>query len=294
MTAALYASRAGKKVMLLEENAFGGQIATAPRVENFPSVEEIAGAQLAEKMFNQVVSQGVDFDMGKGVVEKTSDGFCVNTEYGEFPCKAVVLATGVSHKTLGLESEKRLAENGVCYCAVCDGAFYKGKNVCVVGDGNSAAQYALYLAEICNQVHLLTLFDRLFCDSTLTQRIVAKKNIVWVKNVSVCDIVGDEKVQGVAYRDNDGAITYADTDAVFGDRPPASQRWFFQPCATGRKRLHCGVGRLQNFLRRHFCRRRLPSEGRQTVRHSGGRRRSSGIQCGNVRRFSQKLTKTHP
>lgn len=115
MTAALYASRAGKKVMLLEENAFGGQIATAPRVENFPSVEEIAGAQLAEKMFNQVVSQGVDFDMGKGVVEKTSDGFCVKTEYGEFPCKAVVLATGVSHKTLGLENEKRLAENGVCY-----------------------------------------------------------------------------------------------------------------------------------------------------------------------------------
>lgn len=215
MTAALYASRAGKKVMLLEENAFGGQIATAPRVENFPSVEEIAGAQLAEKMFNQVVLQGVDFDMGKGVVEKTSDGFCVKTEYGEFPCKAVVLATGVSHKTLGLESEKRLAENGVCYCAVCDGAFYKGKNVCVVGDGNSAAQYALYLAEICNQVHLLTLFDRLFCDSTLTQRIVAKQNIVWVKNVSVCDIVGDERVQGVAYRDNDGAITYADTDAVF-------------------------------------------------------------------------------
>ena len=143
MTAALYASRAGKKVMLLEENAFGGQIATAPRVENFPSVEEIAGAQLAEKMFNQVVSQGVDFDMGKGVVEKTSDGFCVKTEYGEFPCKAVVLATGVSHKTLGLESEKRLAENGVCYCAVCDGAFYKGKNVCVVGDVKSAAQNAM-------------------------------------------------------------------------------------------------------------------------------------------------------
>ena len=215
MTTALYAARAGKKVMMLEESAFGGQIAIAPRVENFPSVGEIVGAQLAERMFEQVTAHGVDFDMGHGIVSRVADGFQVTTEYGEFHCKAVVLATGVSHKKLDVPGEKELSGNGVCYCAVCDGAFYKNKSVTVVGDGNSAAQYALYLAEICDEVQLLTLFDKLFCDKDLQQRIVSSSKIVWTKNVTVTEIVGKEQVQGIAFRDTDGAITYADTDAVF-------------------------------------------------------------------------------
>ena len=195
MTAALYAARAGKKVMLLEESAFGGQIAIAPRVENFPSAGEIVGAQLAEKMFEQVTAHGVDFDMGHGVVSRVADGFLVITEYGQFPCKAIVLATGVSHKTLNVPGEKELSGNGVCYCAVCDGSFYKDKSVTVVGDGNSAAQYALYLAEICSEVHLLTLFNRLFCDKELVDRIVANGKITWTKNVTVTEILGDSKVE---------------------------------------------------------------------------------------------------
>lgn len=216
MTSALYAARAGKSVLILEKEAFGGQIATAPRVENFPSVMETAGAELADKMFEQATSHGVEFDMGSATVKKNDDGsFAVATEYSEFACRAVVLATGVSHKTLGLASERKLAGKGVCYCAVCDGAFYKGKKAVVVGDGNSAAQYALYLAEICSEVQLLTLFDRLFCDDELVQRILKNDKIVWTKNVSVCDVVGDDKVQGVAFKDSDGAITYLDTDAVF-------------------------------------------------------------------------------
>ena len=216
MTAALYAARAGKSVLMLEKAAFGGQIATAPRVENFPTILEISGAQLADKMFEQTTSHGVEFDMGTAEVQKTANGnFLVKTEYSEFQCHAVVLATGVSHKTLNLDSEQKLQGKGVCYCAVCDGAFYKGQKVAVVGDGTSAAQYALYLAEICGEVQLLTMFDRLFCDNELVERIVNNSKIVWTKNVSVCDIVGEDKVQGVAYRDSDGAITYEDCNAVF-------------------------------------------------------------------------------
>ena len=212
LTAALYAARAGKSVMILEANAFGGQIATAPRVENFPSVNEIAGAELANNMFEQATAHGVEFDMGNGVIEKTSKGFTVTTEYGSYDCLAVVVATGVSHKKLGAQGEDK---QGVCYCAVCDGAFYKERKVCVVGDGNSAAQYALYLAEMCSEVHLLTMFNKLFCDKELVDRIVANDKITWTKNVTVSEILGDEKVEGVVYRDSDGAITYADTDAVF-------------------------------------------------------------------------------
>ena len=215
LTASLYAARAGKRVMLLESNAFGGQIATAPRVENFPSVKEIAGAELADNMFEQAVSHGVEFDMGTATVEKSTTGFKVTTEYGSYECYSVVIATGVTHKKLGLACEERLAGNGVCYCAVCDGAFYKDKPVCVVGDGNSAAQYALYLAQICSEVHLLTMFDKLFCDKELVDRIVSDDKIDWVQNVTVTDILGEHKVEGVVYRDVDGAITYLDVDAVF-------------------------------------------------------------------------------
>lgn len=215
MTAALYAARAGKKVMLVESNAFGGQIATAPKVENFPAVGEIAGAKLADNMFQQMAEQGVDFDMGTATLQQLPQGFCVTTEYGQFPCKAVVLATGVSHKQLGVPNEQRLAGKGVCYCAVCDGAFYKDQKVVVVGDGNSAAQYALYLAEICSQVQLLTLFDKLFCDNSLALRIVNNSKIQWIQNVTVQDVVGDNQVQGIAYTDADGAVTYQDCAAVF-------------------------------------------------------------------------------
>lgn len=215
MTAALYAKRAGKSVLIIESNSFGGQIANAPKVENYMSIAEIAGSDLAEKMFEQITDLGVEFDMGNASVVKTNDGFSVGTEYNTYLCKSVVIATGVKHKHLGIPSEQAFAGKGVCYCAVCDGSFYKDKPVCVVGDGNSAAQYALYLADICDKVYLLTLFDRLFCDDTLTKRIIANGKIEWVRNVSVKDIVGNDAVSGVAYQDNDGAITYLDVDGVF-------------------------------------------------------------------------------
>ena len=215
LTASLFAARAGKSVMLLESNAFGGQIATSPRVENYPSISEIAGAELADKMFDQAVSHGVEFDMGRGTVETTDVGFRVTTEYSTYDCLSVVIATGVSHKKLGIPSEERLSGNGVCYCAVCDGAFYKDKPVCVVGDGFTAAQYALYLSEICSQVHLLTLFDKLFCDKELTDRILSNSKIEWTQNVTLTEILGDSKVEGVVLRDSDGAVTYLDLDAVF-------------------------------------------------------------------------------
>ncbi len=215
LTASLYAARAGKSTLILEQNAFGGQIATAPRVENFPSVNEIVGARLADNMFEQAISHGVEFDMGTAAVEIAENGFTVTTEYGSYFTKSVVLSTGVSHKKLPVASAEQFEGKGVCYCAVCDGAFYKNKTVCVVGDGNSAAQYALFLAELCNKVYMLTMLDKLFCDKELTDRIVNNGKIEWTTDVTVTDVVGDDKVKGVAYKDTDGAITYVDVDAVF-------------------------------------------------------------------------------
>ena len=215
LTAALYAARAGKSVMVLEQNSFGGQIATSPRVENYPSIAEISGAQLANDMFEQAVSHGVEFDMGCATVAKNGQLFDVATEYNNYQSKAVILATGVSHKHLGIDSEQQFAGKGICYCAVCDGAFFRDKDVCVVGDGNSAAQYALYLQDICSSVTLLTLFDKLFCDKELTTRIVNSDKIQWIQNVSVTEFVGEEQLTAVVYKDSDGAITYHDTGGVF-------------------------------------------------------------------------------
>ncbi len=216
LTSALYAARAGKSVLILEKNAFGGQIATAPRVENFPSINEIVGARLADNMFEQAISHGVEFDMGNATVDNAESGFTVTTEYASYFTKSVVLATGVQHKKLPVESAEKYEGKGICYCAVCDGAFYKDKAVCVVGDGNSAAQYALFLAEMCSKVYMLTLLDKLFCDHELVERIVNNEKIEWATNVCVTDVLGDDNhVKGVAYKDEYGAITYVDCDAVF-------------------------------------------------------------------------------
>lgn len=215
LTAALYAARAGKSVIVLESNAFGGQIATAPRVENFPSVLDINGAELANRMFEQAVAHGVNYDMGNGKVSINDNGFTVTTEYETYECRAVILATGVAHRQLNVDGETRLTGKGVCYCAVCDGAFYRDKKVCVVGDGNSAAQYALYLAGICSHVTLLTMFDRLCCDKELIDRIVVNDKIEWIKSVCVKEILGDSKVEGVVYEGWTVPKNHLDLDAVF-------------------------------------------------------------------------------
>ena len=218
LTSALYVARAGKSVMLLEQNAFGGQMATAPKIENFPGVDSVDGATLANNMFEQAIAHGVEFDMGSGAVALVNEPtrhFVVTTEYSEYQAKSVIIASGVSHKHLGVEGEAELIGKGVCFCAVCDGSFYKDKPVVVVGDGNSAVQYALYLATICSQVTLMTWSTKLFCDEEIAKRLKSNDKIEWVQNATVREIVGDDHVTGVAHADEIGAITYHDCDAVF-------------------------------------------------------------------------------
>ncbi len=215
LSCALNSARAGKSVLVLEKNAFGGQIANSPRVENYPSVMEISGSELADKMFEQCQQHGVEFDMGDATLQKTADGFEVTTDYGQYTAKAVVLATGVSHRKMGFANEQKLEGNGVCYCAVCDGAFFSDKSVAVIGDGNTAVQYALYLANICQKVYIITMFDKFFSDKELIDRLLANGKIEWIKNSTTTDFVGDDKLIGLQYKDEYGAITYMDVDGVF-------------------------------------------------------------------------------
>lgn len=217
MTAALYALRAGKSVAVLEGNSFGGQIAYSPRVENFPTIKEIAGSEFADKLFDQVVFQGADVDMGEVLeVNKLPDGtFEAVTEYGKTNARAVVLATGVKHRHLNTEAETRFLGKGVFYCALCDGAFYKDHEMAVLGDGNTALQYALYLTGLSPKVHLITLTDKLMGDGGLQQRIFANDKIVWHKNVNLTDMKGETALEGVVLTHCDGSEEVLPVDALF-------------------------------------------------------------------------------
>ena len=217
MTACLYSLRNGKSVLLLESESLGGQIATSPRLENYPSIKEISGEEFADNLFEQITALGADFEIEKVIgIEKADGVFTVKTEYREYRAKSVIIAAGVKHKHLRTKSERYdLVGKGVYYCAICDGAFYKGKEVMVIGDANTALQYALLLSSYCKKVYLYTLFDRLFGDNSLQKAALAKDNIEWVKEVAVTDFIGKDELTAVEYKDKDGNIRYHEIPAVF-------------------------------------------------------------------------------
>ena len=153
LTAAIYGLRAGKSVLVIEKNGFGGQIAYSPKVENIPGTLQISGAEFADKLTEQVMALGADVELENVVSVEPGDVMTVRTEEGSaFEGKSVILAVGVKHRMLGLAGEEELIGNGISFCAVCDGAFYAGQDVAMIGGGNSALQEALLLADVCKSV----------------------------------------------------------------------------------------------------------------------------------------------
>lgn len=206
MTACLYLLRAGKSVLLLEKEAIGGQIAKSPRLENYPAIESISGMDWAYNLFNQISGLGVAFDFGEvNSIAKREDGV-FEVKYGASTAesKSVIIATGCEHKKLGLPGEEELSGHGVSYCATCDGAFFKDEDVAVIGDGNTAVQYAISLSSICRNVTIMTLFDHFFADQIITKRMLDLPNIKWMKEVSTTAFVGEGDLTGVKYKGKDG------------------------------------------------------------------------------------------
>lgn len=194
LTAGLYALRAGRSVTVLEKEAIGGQIADSPRVENFPSIASISGLDLANNMFENYSNLGGNFEMDEAKsIEKTEDGFITHGIYGDYESKSVIIATGVKHRHLNIEGEDKYLGHGISYCAVCDGAFYEGKDVTVIGDANSALQYALMLEKICSHVNVVTLFDKFFADEVLVKAILSSEKVTIYHNKNSLRFLGDEK-----------------------------------------------------------------------------------------------------
>ena len=200
MTAALYASRNGYHVTLVEKVAFGGQIADSPKVENFPTIPSISGLDWSSAFFDQIVSKGVDCEMDEiSHVEKRGDLFVAHGQFGCYEGKALILATGVEHRHLNIEGEERLRGKGVSYCAVCDGPFYAGKRTMVIGDGNSALQYALLLAKTSTHVDVVTLFDHFFGDQSLVDALKECQNVTITHNADSKAFLGEDRLRAVRF-----------------------------------------------------------------------------------------------
>lgn len=200
MTAALYSLRSGKSVLLLEKETIGGQISQSPRVENFPSIKEIAGNEFSDKLFEQILDLGAEFELDTvNKIEKNDNIFTVITEYSQYKSKAVIIAAGVKHRKIGIANEDELIGKGVSYCAVCDGPFYKDEDVCLIGDGNTSLQYAILLSNYCRKVYLCTLFDKFFGDKTLVDKIKERENIKIIHNVSLTEFKYENELTGLIF-----------------------------------------------------------------------------------------------
>ena len=171
LTAAVYGKRAGKSVLVIEKETFGGQITFSPKVENIPGFAPLSGNEFAEKLVEQALTLGADMEMAEVSSVKDGEVKTVVTDGGDFEGKAVIIASGAKHRLLGVENEEKFIGNGISFCAVCDGAFYKGQDVAVIGGGNSALQEAVLLSELCSKVTVVQNLDFLTGEKTLADQL---------------------------------------------------------------------------------------------------------------------------
>lgn len=214
LTAALNLRRMGKSVIVLEYDTFGGQITHSPLVENFPCVSSVSGTELISVLFEQAENSGAVFELDRAI--RIIDGApkTIVGEDGKYLCKAIILATGAKPRMLGLAKEADFIGEGVSYCSLCDGAFYKDKEVAVVGGGNSALSEALNLSGICKKVYLIHRGTSFRAEKTVVERAIARENIQIFYSSKVTELLGEDTFKGIRIDRAEGEIIL-NVDAVF-------------------------------------------------------------------------------
>ena len=218
LTAAIYASRADKSVLVLEKGTFGGQMTFSPKIENYPGYNQISGNELAEKLMEQALNIGAEIDMQEvRVIYKQSNGiFCVSCMDCDYMARSVILATGSKHRLLGLSREEDFIGNGISFCAVCDGAFYANKTVAVIGGGNSALQEATMLSDACEKVYVVQNLDFLTGEEKLAQILRKRENVEFIFGCVVDEILGGDSFDGIVIKNSaSGEKTRLDLDGMF-------------------------------------------------------------------------------
>ena len=216
MTAAIYARRAEKSVLVLEAKTYGGQIVNTPDIENYPVAAHISGFDFATKVYEQASALGAEFRFEKvtGITDE-GDHKTVTTTKHTYEAKAVILATGSENRKLGLPDEDKLTGRGVSYCATCDGAFFRKKTVAVVGGGNTALEDALYLADLAEKVYLIHRRDAFRGEEANAARIAAKENIEVIWNSQVTKLLSEKKLCGIEVTNKDGSVRTLDVNGLF-------------------------------------------------------------------------------
>ena len=216
LTAALYARRAEKSVLIIERSTFGGQMTYSPKIENYPGYVSLSGNELADKMVEQVLEQGAEVELDTvTAIRDEGDVKRVICEGGEFEARAVIIATGVKHRMLGLAGEHELVGHGISFCAVCDGAFYRDMTVAVIGGGNSALQEAILLSEGCRKVYVIQNLDTFTGEASLVNRLRAKDNVELIMGTVVTDLVSDGELRAIRLRGNGGREDELAVDGMF-------------------------------------------------------------------------------
>lgn len=276
--------RSGKSVLLLEREGYGGQIAYAPRVENYPGVASVGGAELAERMLEQMLALDAETDVGEVLsVERTGENFTVRTEDGVYESRAVILATGAKHRHLGLPDEEELLGHGVSYCAVCDGGFYKNGVTAVVGGGDSALQEALLLSDICRTVYLIHRRDAFRGDAEKQARLFARKNVTVLTPMEIAGfLTEDGSLRALRLKNTaTGEETELGVDCLFvsvGQQPELERFAALLPLTA---QGYAAVPETRrNAVRGVFVARGLPRQARPPACHrrfGRGERRARGV-----------------
>ena len=217
LTAAIYGRRQNKTVLVLEKNSFGGQTVYSPKIENYPGFTEMSGVEFSDKLVDQVLYQGAELEPAEALSVTVKDGIkTVHTDSGDFDCKALILACGAKHRLLGLSGEEDLIGNGISFCALCDGAFYKDKEVAVIGGGNSALQEAVLLSQSCKKVTVIQNLAFLTGETKLADILNSKDNVEIIYNTVVTELIYDGELNAIMINNTEtGEEKKLDLDGMF-------------------------------------------------------------------------------
>ncbi|MBQ6717989.1 MAG: FAD-dependent oxidoreductase [Clostridia bacterium] len=215
LTAAIYARRANKSVLVIEKGSFGGQITFSPKVENIPGFAEVTGNEFAEKLVEQALGLDAEVECAEVLEIKQGDIKTVVTDSGEYETRTVIIATGAKHRMLGLPREEEFVGEGISFCAVCDGAFYAGRDVAVIGGGNSALQEAILLADLAKKVYVVQNLDFLTGEQKLQEKLNNKENVEIILGHTVKGVLGDTTLTGITVADNSGNEKQLTIDGMF-------------------------------------------------------------------------------